>query len=237
MKLNQSYKLLLTAALGLAFSAIGAQAQLAIHLHEQATFGPFVGGTNNSVSNPGTFDMTQVIKTGTPTAAPFSITYQPQNLAPLVLANSTDTLTTATFAFKSTITPLNYFASLASQINYDFDSDGTIDLTQAYTITLAPYVAPNGLTGVSYAIVPVNGFGSVTINGVNYAYASVVANSAGTLFDSSSTTAAVQFQFLTLATPVPEPSTYAAFGVAALGGIVWLRRRRSGLTGLNALRS
>jgi len=236
MKLNQSYKLVLAAALGLAFSALGAQAQVNIHLHEQATFGPFVGGTNNSVSNNGTFDMQEIIKTGTPTAAPFNIVYQPTNLAPIFLALATDTLTTSTLTFKSTISPLNYFASLASVINYDFDSNGTIDLTQAYTIALAPYSA-GGLTGVSYSIVPVNGVGNVTINGVNYVYASVVANNSGTLFDGSSTTASIQFQFLRLATPVPEPSTYAAFGVAALGGIVWLRRRRSGLSGLSALRS
>jgi hypothetical protein len=65
------------------------------------------------------------------------------------------------------------------------------------------------------------------INGTNYSYASVVANSVGTLFDGSSTTADIQFQFRATATPVPEPSTYALFGVLALGGIIWLRRRFS----------
>lgn len=232
MKLIPRSKLLLAAALGLAFSAIGAQAQLNVNLREQAIFGPFVGGTDNSVTNNGTFNTTEVIRTGTPVAAPFTITYQPTGLGPRTITGPTDTLTTSTFVFNSTITPLNYFASLATVINMDFDGNGTIDLVQGYTINLSSFTAPNGLTGVNYQIIPVQFFGNVTINGVLYSYASVVANSIGTLFDGSSSTAAIQFQFI--ATPVPEPSTYAAFGVAALGGIVWLRRRRSGVTALRA---
>lgn len=233
MKLSPRYRILIAAALGLAFSALTAHAQLNINLREQATFGPFTGGTNNSVSNNGSFNTTEVIHTGTPVAAPFTITYNPTSLGPTTINLATDTLTTSTFVFNSTITPLNYFASLAAVINYDFDNNGTIDLVQNYTINLTSYTAANGLTAVSYQIIPVQFTGPVTINGTTYSYASVVSNSIGTLFDGSSTTAAIQFQFL--ANPVPEPSTYALFGVMALGGITWLRRRRSASTGAMAL--
>jgi len=223
MKLRSSSKLLLAAALGLAFSALTAHAQLVVNVTQRATFGPFVGGINNNVSNNGSFDINQVITTGTPIASQFSITYDPLT-GPSVVTLNTGTLNTTTFVFNSTITPLNYFTSVSFAISTDFDNDSVFDLVQNYRINLAPFFAPNGFTGVSYEIVPVEFFGSVIINGETYGYASVVSNSVGVLFDGSNTEAAIQFQFR--ATPVPEPSTFALAGVAALGGIVALRRRR-----------
>ena len=224
MKISPRIRLVFAAALGLAFSAIAAHAQLNIHLNSQATFGPFTGGTNNNVTNNGTFNTPEVITTGTPIASPFSITFTPATTV-TTLNLSTDTLSTGTFSFHSTLTPLNYFSSVLVTRNYDFDNNGSIDLTQTYTINLAAFTSPNGLTGVSYTIVPQNYFGSVIIGGNTYGYASVVANSVGTLFDGSSSLALIQFQFI--ATPVPEPSTYALAGVLALGCVVVLRRRRS----------
>ncbi|WP_438481961.1 PEP-CTERM sorting domain-containing protein [Oleiharenicola lentus] len=224
MKLRLKSKLLLTATLGLAFSAIVAHAQLMVNVSQRATFGPFVGGINNSVTNNGSTNINQVITTGTPLASQFNITYDPIT-GPSMVTLNTGTLTTTNFIFNSTITPQNYFSALAVAIETDFDGNGSYDLTQNYTLSLSPFTSPNGLTGVNYMIVPQQFFGSVMINGSNYGYASVVSNNQGTLFDGSSTTAAIQFQFL--ATPVPEPSTYALAGVVALGGIVALRRRRN----------
>ncbi len=216
-------KLVFAAAMGLAFSALAAHAQLvAINLSEEATFGPFTGGSNNNVTNNGAFNTSEVITTGTPVATPFSITYNPLT-GPSSVALNTGTLNTATFVISSSILPLNYFTSVAVTLDYDFDHNGTIDLVQNYTLNLTPFTAPNGLTGVSYSIIPQQYFGSVQINGQTYGYASVVSNNTGTLFNSSNTTAAIQFEFL--ATPVPEPSTYALAGVLALAGIVVLRRR------------
>jgi hypothetical protein len=210
------------ATLGLAFFATAAHAQLMVNVNQQATFGPFVGGTNNTVSNNGTFNTSEVVFTGLPLASPFSITYNP-TVGPSTVTLGTGTLTTSSFTFHSPISPTNFFSSAGVTINTDFDNDGIIDLTQIYTINLSPFTAPGGFTGVSYAIVPVNLFGNVTISGVNYSYASVVANSAGTLFDGSSTTSVVQFQFQ--ASPVPEPSTYALCGVMVLAAGVFVRRR------------
>jgi hypothetical protein len=225
MKLKTtSYKLAFAAAIVLAFSAVAAHAQLLVlNVREQATFGPTVGGSNTNVTNNGTFNTTEVITTGTPVGTPFSITYNPLT-GPSTVALNTGTLNTATFVFNSTITPLSYFTSEGVVLGIDFDNNGTIDLVQNYTLNLSPFTAPNGLTGISYSIIPQQFFGSVLINGQTYGYASVVSNNTGTLFNGSSTTAAIQFQFL--ATPVPEPSTYALAGVLALGGIVVLRRRR-----------
>lgn len=220
-----SCKLLFAAAIVLAFSALSARAQLvAVNVDEQATFGPFIGGTNNNVTNNSILNSSEVITTGSPLATPFSITYAPILGANSVLLN-TGTLNTATFVLRSPIgTPLSYFSTVGVMLGIDFDNNGTIDLTQNYTLNLAPYTAPNGLAGISYTIIPQQFFGPVTFGGQTYSYASVVSNNTGTLFDGSSTTAAIQFQFL--ATPVPEPSTYALAGLLALGAIVVLRRRR-----------
>jgi hypothetical protein len=223
MRLRPQSKFIFAATLGLAFFTLAAHAQLInVNVSQQATFGPFTGGTNNVVTNNGSVNTTEVITTGTPVATPFSITYNPLT-GPSSVQLNTGTLNTATFVFHSPTTPLNYFTSVGVTLNTDFNNDGIYDLTQNYTLSLSPFTAPNGLTGVNYLIVPQQFFGSVVINGLTYGYASVVSNNTGTLFDGSSTTSAIQFQFL--ATPVPEPSTYALAGVLALGGIVVLRRR------------
>jgi len=227
MKLRPTSKSVFAAALGLAFSALTANAALIVNVNvsQTATFGSFVGGINNAVSNNGSTNINQVITTGTPIGTPFSVTYDPLT-GPSAVTLVTGTLNTTTFVFNSTLTPLNYFSSVEAIISTDFDNDSVIDLVQSYSIKLAPFTSTNGFTGVRYSIVPSNDFGDVIINGINYAYASVVSNSVGVLFDNQSTQAAVQFQFS--ATPVPEPSTFALAGVAALGCIVGLRRRRSG---------
>jgi len=218
-------KLALAAALGLAFPTLNANAQfISVNVREQLTFGAFVGGSNNSSTNNGVVDATQVVSTGTPVATPFRITYTPILTAGNVLLN-TGTLTVATFDFVSPINPLNTFASLPFELTFDFDSNGIWDVIQNYVLTTSPFLAPNGLTGINYSILPVQFFGNATINALSYGFASVVSNSSGTLFDGSSTQSAIQFQFLSNLVPVPEPSTYALFGVVALAGIVAFRRR------------
>lgn len=221
-------KTLSVAILGFAFCSVVAHAQLMVNVTQQATFDTFVGGTNNNVTNNGSTNLQEVVTTGLPLATPFSITYNPL-IGPSTVTLGTGTLDTTSLTFHSTINPTQFFTSARMVINTDFDSNGIFDLQQIYTVSLAPFTAPNGFTGVSYTIVPVNFFGNVTINGTNYSYASVVANSSGTLFDGSSTTSVIQFQFL--ATPVPEPSTYALCGVLALTAASFVRRKfRHGVT-------
>jgi hypothetical protein len=228
MQLRPKSKFLLAAALGLALTAV-AQAQLLVNVSQKATFTNFIGGINNSITNNGSTNINQVITTGTPLASQFSITYDPLT-GPSNVTLVTGTLNTTTFVFNSTLTPLNYFSTVQVAIETDFDSNGSFDLTQNYTLHLSPFTAPNGFTGVAYAIVPLEFFGSVLINGTVYGYASVVSNNTGVLFDGSNTQSGIQFQFQ--ATPVPEPSTYALAGVLALGGIVACRRRRNSSSAL-----
>jgi hypothetical protein len=216
-------KLALAAALGLAFSTLTANAQfISVNVREQLTFGAFTGGTNNSITNNGVVNATEVVSTGTSAANPFTITYTPILGASNVML-STGTLNVANFTFTSPTSPVNTFASLPFELKLDFDNNGTFDVIQNYSLTTSRFTAPNGLTGINYAIIPVQFFGSAMFNSQNYGYASVVANGSGTLFDGNSTTSLIQFQFL--ATPVPEPSTYALFGVVALCGIVAFSRR------------
>lgn len=228
MQLRPKSKFLFAAALGLALTAV-AQAQLLVNVSQKATFSGFVGGINNAVSNNGSTNINEVITTGTPIASQFSITYDPLT-GPSNVLLGTGTLNTTTFVFNSTQSPLNYFSTVSVAIQTDFDSNGVFDLTQNYALNLTPFTAPNGFTGVAYQIVPQQFFGSVVINGTTYGYASVVSNNTGTLFDGSNTQAGIQFQFI--ATPVPEPSTYALAGVLALGGIVAYRRRRTSSSSL-----
>jgi hypothetical protein len=198
---------------------------LVVNVRSQATFGPFVGGVSNSVTANGSINTQEIVSTGTSnTAAQFTVTYNPI-IGPNVLdlSSGSGTLNTGTFTFMSPQTPLNYFSSVGLVRSLDFDNDGDWDVTQNYTLNLTPFTAPNGLTGVTYSIIPVEFFGVANINGLDYSYASVISGSTGTLFDGSNNTAAVQFQFI--ATPVPEASTFAFAGVAALGGITLLRRR------------
>jgi hypothetical protein len=227
MKLRNISKFAIAAALGLAFSALAANAQLLVlDVRSQATFGPFIGGAPNSVTNNGGIDMVEVISTGIPLSDPFTITYTPfVGAAVLDLSLGAGTLDTGTFLFDSPQAPASYFTSVGLVRSLDFDNDGIWDLTSSFTLNLSAFTAPNGLTGVNYSIVPSEFYGLVNINGDAYSYAAVVSGDQGTLFDGSNNIARVQFQFI--ATPVPEPSTYALFGVMALGGIVLARRRFS----------
>src|SRR5476651_252506 len=127
-------RLVLAAAMGLAFPTVVAHAQLLTgNLSEQATFAPFIGGTNNSVTNNGATNTTEVISTGTPTATPFTITYVPQ-FGPFSVQLGSGTLGTATLLLHSPTGPGNFFTSLGLTLNYDFDNNGTVDLTQNYTL-------------------------------------------------------------------------------------------------------
>lgn len=232
MKIRYTKRLLLGAVLGLTFSSVVAHAQLVITLSELATFAPAIGGSSNSATNTGVVNATQTVRTGTgvatvnPPGNPyFTVSYDPLTdpIPPLNLSSGFATLNTGNFLFDSPNNPVNYFTSDMVTINYDFNSDSIFDLTQQYTINLSPF--NNGIfTGVNYSIVPVSSAGTVVIGGTAYGYQSVVSGDSGTLFDGSHATASVQFQFAGFS-PVPEPSTYAMFGVASLVGIVALRRR------------
>ena len=230
MKLRSKSKLLAAAALGFALTAVTAHAQLVVNVRQQATFSGFVGGAPNAVTNNGSINTVEVVTTGTSSTTPFSITYTPlfgSGGSPVTL--NTGTLNTTTFRFNNPTTAVGFFSSVNVAIDTDFDNNGVFDVTQNYTLGITPFNS-NGFTGVNYSIAPVNFFGNVTINGLSYAYASVVSNSSGQLFDGNNTTSAIQFQFSQAQMiPVPEPSTYALFGVMALGAIVALRRRRAAL--------
>jgi MYXO-CTERM domain-containing protein len=229
MYLGHIPKLALSAGIGLVFSTVAAHAQLvSVNMSEQTTWGPFTGGSNvNTVTNNGSTNTQEVVTSGVSAGTPFSITYNPLS-GPSTVSLSNGTLNTSTFVFQAPENAVQYFNTVGITINYDFDGHNADELTQNYTLTLTPFSSPNGLTGTSYLFTPVNSFGVVDFDGQNFEYASVVSNSAGTLFDGSSTTAAIQFQFLGIAvSPVPEPASYALAGVLVLGGIVSLRRRRS----------
>ncbi len=146
MKLRLRSRLVLAAAIGLAFTAGAAHAQLLINLKETATFGVPVGGTNYGITNNGSsssggVNTSDVITTGTPVASPFSITYNPlTSAAPTNITLNTGTLNVATLVFNSTISPLNTFGSLLETVTYDFDNNGTVDLTEQYDKPVAVHL-------------------------------------------------------------------------------------------------
>jgi PEP-CTERM motif len=225
MKSIPSHKIIAALA-ALVLTAVAAQAQLFVNVSEQATFGPFVGGVNNGVTNNGATNAVEVVTTGSPT---FDITYTPifGPSGPITLL--TGTLDVATLTWRSGTTPLNLFNTLAFNLKIDFDNNGSVDVETTYTLGLTPF-SQNGFTGVSYEIIPIVFSGNTTINGTPYSYAGVVANATGNLFDGTSTTSVVQFQFDTAERDqidaVPEPSTYGVIGAGALFGLMAFRRIR-----------
>src|SRR6185312_1190630 len=150
-------KTLFAAGVGLAFFALAAHAQLMVNVNQTATFDNFVGGSFNGVTNNGSTNTQEVITTGLPLATPFSITYNPIT-GPANVTIPSGTLNTTSLTFHSTINPSQYFTSVRMTIDTDFDNNGINDLTQVYTISLSPFTAPNGFTGVAYSIIPVNFF-------------------------------------------------------------------------------
>ncbi len=225
MKPRNLSPLVLAAGLGLVLSSTGHAQFVTTNLYESETFGTPVGGTGTTVANNGVVNAITTVSTGTSSNPPaqFTIAEIPQ-IGTQTTALFTGTLTTMLITFTDPVSSTNYFTSIPMTINYDFGHSGSIDLVQNYILSLTPFIA-GGFTGVDYTIVPINNTGTVTINNLTYVYASAVANSSGALFDGSSTTAALQFQFLAVA--VPEPSTYALAGVLALGAIVLVRSRSS----------
>jgi hypothetical protein len=223
MKQRNPARLVLSAALGLALSSAVHAQFVTTNLDESSTFGAPTGGTNFIVTKNGVLNATTAASTGTSNNPPaqFTITDTPL-LGTQTTSLLTGTLTTMNITLSDAINATNMLSSIPLTVSYDFDNSGGIDLTQTYTVALTPFTL-GAFSGVSYSILPNEITGAVTISGITYQYASVVSNSAGSLFDGSATTAAIQFQFLAVA--VPEPSTYALAGVLVLGAIVLVRHR------------
>ncbi len=226
--MNTKIKSVIAAASVLALSALTANAQLNL-LHTQGSFTNIVGGSS-AVTGSGLDNGSPIVLwTPSPTEV-FSVTSTNLNIgtdfAGANLGN----------AFKVDTWSLDRFGASTAGILSSFDFTLKLDfgalggpiaggydlaITERVTISIG---AGNVLVYSLNQLTPAVGI--VTIGGTSYNYTIAADGTGGSLFASSTATNGTTNINLVF-TAVPEPSTYALFGVVALMGVVAVRRFRS----------
>lgn len=220
MKHKNGYgKYLLAAALGLA-SAASASAQLQLN-GLTATFlsvvppatgtivnGPAVQTFTSSAASP------SILLTNTLTSTPINF----------IVNSTTDFNTFSVIRSDKISSALSTFSSVNLRFDFDFAGGAPIDFSILYTYAKTFEDA----NIFSYSITPQIQSGNFVIGANNYTYQIVGDGVTGTVaLGNSSSIGQASLNMDISFTAVPEPSTYALFGVAALGGMVALRRYRA----------
>lgn len=110
-------------------------------------------------------------------------------------------------------------------LDFDFAGGGLIDLSLQFDVAAsAGVVAGNNV--YFYSITPGVFEGTINIDGQDYRYG-VIQNGESGRVGVGGSSGIVNFDVAVNFVPVPEPSTYALFGVGALGAIVGYRRLRA----------
>ncbi len=219
------HRYLIAAALGLA-SVVAAHAQLVLN-SVTPTFlnvvppssGTIVNGASvqtftSSVALP-SFQLTSTQVTG-------PITFN--------LSNPADYHTIDTLKIDKLSASLATFNSVDLKFDFDFAGGLPVDLSITYTLTR---LLENS-TQLTYSITPLITNGSFLIGAQAYQYTIIGDGLTGTVAVGGGTNGTANINMVIGITAVPEPSTYALFGVAALGGIVAVRRSRGNRTGPSA---
>lgn len=220
MKLRPRYgQYLLAAALGLA-SAAGASAQLLTLTSLTATFQNVVPPGTGTIVNGATVQ-TFASSAATPsmlltnTLAAMPIVF---NVGPATAFNTFSVLDSDKISAAS-----SPFASVDLKFDFNFVGGAPVDFSIVYTYTKTFENADL----FSYTLTPQIQSGNFAIAGFNYTYQIVGDGTSGTVgLGSAASVGQASLNMDISFTAVPEPSTYALFGVVALGGIVAYRRYR-----------
>ena len=224
--MNTKIKSVIAAASVLALSAISANAQLLLN-HSQGTFSNIVGAS--TVTGSGLDLASTTIWTPSSPSEIFSVTSTNQNLgvnfggANLGNALKVDTWSLDRFG-SSTV---GILTSFDFTLKLDFGPIGgpiaggyDLAITERVTLSLSGSTLVYTLTQLSPSI------GIVNVGGTLYNFEIAADGTGGSLFASTGSTNGTTNINLVF-TAVPEPSTYALFGVVALMGVVAVRRFRS----------
>lgn len=227
--MNTKIKSVLAAASVLALSALTANAQLLLNSITQTFLNPTSGTiTNQNVAFTSPTSATTTV-TGIGGNGVVTITANPRPSLPLNLTLGSPFVITSLF-IDQTQSPAA-LAEFDFKLALDFGPTVGLDLTNTFHISLKSGTAAPGGAGNAvqtyFEISPVTSAGLFTNNGTTYGYQFIVANTNGVL-DASPTDPSTGTPIIRLTvTAVPEPSTYALFGVVALLGMVAVRRFRS----------
>lgn len=220
MKLKTRYgQYLLAAALGLA-SAAGASAQILTLSSLTATFqNPIALGSGTIVNGAAvqTFSSAvvspSVVLTNTISTLPIVF-----NVGPTTNFNTFSVLDTDKVSATA-----SSFSSVDLKFDFNFVGGAPVDFSIVYKYTKTFENAEI----FSYSLTPQIQSGNFLIGGSSYAYTIVSDGVTGTVgLGSQASLGQASLNMDISFTAVPEPSTYALFGVVALGGIVAYRRYR-----------
>ncbi len=222
MKLSPRYsKYLISAAIGLA-SAGGVSAQILQLNSVTATFltvVPPATGTIVNGSPVSTFSSSaatpSILLTNTVASMPINF----------LVGAATDFHNFSVIDTDKLSSSISTFTSVNLKFDFDFAGGSATDFSIIYTYSKVFEDA----NIFSYSIVPQIQTGSFIIDGNNYTYQIVGDGVTGTVaLGNNSSIGQASLNMDISFTAVPEPSTYALFACAALGGIVALRRYRGG---------
>ena len=219
--MNTKIKSVLAAASLLALSGATANAQLLLNSITSTFYNVVPAGTA-SVVNGAANNQTSI---ATPfTSSIFTIVTTPNNFG-TVFSNGV-TKNIDSWTLNRTPGSLTGLATdFDFKLDFDFAGGVAVDFSAVYHVTLSQVTS----SITSYSITP-NGamFGSFSIGSNNYSTIMLSNGLTGSLDASSSASnATAGFDLQVNLIAVPEPSTYALFGVVALLGMVAVRRFRS----------
>jgi len=229
MKLKTRYpRYLIAAAIGLA-SAVAASAQLLTLNGLTAQFQNLVPPGTGTINNGATVQTFQSSAEAPSMLLTNTLQPVPQDF---MVGEAANFVTFSVLDSDKIATSLSPVGAVDLQFDFDFQGGAATDFTIVYTYTKTFENADF----FSYTLTPGVQSGAFMIDEFNYTYTIVgdgMSGSVGIGADASIGQSSLNMDISF--TAVPEPSTYALFGVIALGGIVAFRRYRGGRGGPTAL--
>ena len=231
--MNTKIKSVLAAASVLALSALAANAQLLLVSTNSTFLNVQPASTNVNIINGGLNTVSSIEFSETGYNATFKLTATPQQVAGLnVLAPAGGNIFDN---WKIDYTALGAQNALVNSFDFAFDfdfqgGDPTTDLSLLFRVSLTYDLTDNGVPRINYttaSITPIKT--TFFVDSVLYRYEVNATNglSGSVVSGSGNSVGSGNLDIAFSKVVVPEPSTYALFGVVGLMGLVAVRRFRS----------